>query len=164
MTNKGLTSNMKRFLQILSMLTLTTLLAPVAFAAEEDPQSHCPSVGAIKQKGVDQVVFDGGKRVAVKMKTQYPNAEGFWTLAVFPFAEESTEQILLKANAALGSLVFKDVSAGGGHGGAYFICEYMTTAGGKILTAWAVYEGKQPGTSNLNLSDKTSGLAIKVRF
>jgi hypothetical protein len=145
---KGL--NMKKFLKIISILLLTSLLAPVAFA-KEDPQSYCPTVDAIKQVGVDQVVSENGKWLAVKMKTQYPGAEGYWTLAVFPFKEQSADQILLKANAALPSLILRDVYTGGGHGGAYFICEFITIVDSKVLTAWAVYEGLH-GASSLKLS------------
>jgi hypothetical protein len=123
---------MKKFLKIISILILTSLLAPVALAAEVNPPGGCPTVGLIQQVGVDQVVYESDKWIALKQNA-FPK-HGNWEIAVFPFTEQSADKILLKANEALANLEFKDFEPAPG----VYICKYrVLTKKGKDLNVWA---------------------------
>lgn len=129
---------MKKFLNLISILTLTYLLTPAAIAAPNF--SRCPTASEIKQVGVDQVEFKGKdyfEWVAFKDHAPLRSREknGDWSIDVFPFADQGAAKILSKANEALANLKFdRDEWAPG-----WFQCRYSTTSEGKNLRVWATY-------------------------
>ena len=127
---------MQRITKTVIALAITLLATQNIFAAEDQQQSKCPSVAALKTAGITMVEPDNNGYWKGSTLDKL-GTKAMWVVVIGFIKADNDDVALQKANAALSALVF----SGESHGSPWPVCKYEGVFEGEEIIGFAIPGG-----------------------